>query len=234
MKSPLLFILALLVFSCTPDEMVEEPEIPAWDDPLEGLPDNGAIRFDNPEIGQRSSYIYFKATKNYITGVVTLTYVPDTLVLAITGKDSDKWIIREFITPGSENLEFDEQDVIRFLKIDSDSAYFTRPSPYVFSWLFLHDKRTIPMQPITDPESLNPECLPIFGYEGDISVQYTTNYTQLGQTFHHLNDFFDYTEMKSDGHGFMYAYGPSYGLVRWTWVSAWEQDQAEGWDLLPH
>jgi hypothetical protein len=65
-------------------------------------------------------------------------------------------------------------------------------------------------------------------------MQYTTNYTQFGQTFHHLNDFYDYHEMAFDGLGLMYAYGPSYGLVRWTWVSAWEQTIAKGWDLLPN
>jgi hypothetical protein len=228
---PLLFV---LVFAgCSSDEPTKAPD-DEWEDPLEGLPDKGPIRLDNLEIGQRSRYVYFEATRNLPGGDVSLSYVPDTLVLAITGKESNKWVVREFMTPGSENLAFEDEVVLRHLSVDSDSAYFTKPlNAYVFSWIFLHDARTIPLKPVTDPAPLNPDCLPIFGYESDISVQYTTDYSQLGQTFHHLNDYFDYTEMKTDGHGFMYAYGPTYGLVRWTWVSAWTQDKAEGWDLLP-
>lgn len=233
MKICFALLFVVLFAGCSSDEPVKNNPEDTWEDPLEGLPDKGQIRFDNPEVGQRSRYVFLKATKDNVTKEVTITHVADTLVLAITGKEADKWVIREFIAPGSENLEYDAQEVIRYLKIDADSAYFTRPSLYIFSWIFLHDKRTIPLKPVTDPAPVNPDCLPTFGYESKISTKYTINYSQLGQTYSHLNNYFDYIDMTGDGHGFMYAYGPNYGLVRWAWVSAWTQDKAEGWDLIP-
>lgn len=228
----LLFVLIVAGCSSDDDPINKQPEV-IWKDPLEGLPDKGQIRFDNLEVGQRSRYVFFKATKDNVTKNVTLNYIADTLVLAITAQETNRWVIREFIAPGSQNMKYDEQEVIRYLKVDSDSAYFTRPSAYIFSWIYLHDTRTIPLKPVTDPAPLNPDCLPLFGYDSKISTKYTVNYSQLGQTFTHLNNYFDYREMSTDGSGFMYAYGPSYGFVRWTWVSAWDQDKAEGWDLLP-
>jgi len=233
MKSFWFLMLAVLVLACSSDEPVVIEE--TWDDPLEGLPDKGAIRFDNPEVGQRSRYVLFQATKkDYTSNEVTINYRPDTLVLAIVDKEGDKFVIREFKARGSENLPLEEEIVTRHLSVDSDSAYFSRPTtPFTVSLVFVGDQMNIPLQPVSDPAPLNPDCLPLFGYDTKVWMQYTTNYSQFGQTFHHLNDFYDYTEMAGDGLGLMYAYGPSYGLVRWTWVSAWEQTKAEGWDLLP-
>ena len=230
MKLSSFFILALLTVACSS----EEPTIvDDWVDPLEGLPDKGPIRFDNPEIGQRSRYIYFTAIQDMVTKNVTFTYNPDTLVLGITAKESDKWVIREFISKGSENLVSPDEDVINHLSIDSDSAYFSAADSHFFSWVFTGAKLAIPLQPVAGPAPSNPNCMPLFGYDTRIWTQYTIDYTQHGQTFDHLNDYFDYTEMAGDGLGLMYAYGPPYGIVRWTWVSAWEQNEAGGWDLIP-
>src|SRR5262245_10528099 len=115
MKLPLVFILSLFVLSCSTDE--PEPEvIDDWEDPLEGLPDKGQIRFDSPEIGQRSRYVFFEATKkDYVSNEVTIKYRPDTLVLAIVGKEEDKFVIREFKTRGSENIPLEEEIVTRHL-----------------------------------------------------------------------------------------------------------------------
>jgi hypothetical protein len=228
MKLSSFFILAILALACSSEEPVND-----WADPLKGLPDKGPIRFDNPEIGQRSRYVSFTAIQDMVTKNVTFTYDPDTLVLGVTAKESGKWVIREFISKGSQNLASSEEAVVSHLFIDSDSAYFSAPaSDHFFSWIFPGLKRAIPLQPVADPAPLNPDCLPFFGYDTKIWSQYTIDYTQHGQTFNHLNDYFDYTEMAGDGLGLMYVYGLPYGIVRWTWVSAWEQNEANGWDLV--
>ena len=233
MKLSSFLILAFLFAACSSDDPIITSNS-ARKDLLERLPDKGLIRFDNPEVGQRSRYVSFQASKDVATDEVTFIYKPDTLVLIITQKESDKWVVREFLTEGSENDFLQDEVVIRHLSVDSDSAYFSRPSSaFSVSLVFIGDRMNIPLQPVSEPAPLNPDCMPLFGYETKVWMQYTTNYSQFGQTFHHLNDFYDYSEMAGDGLGLMYAYGPSYGLVRWTWVSAWEQDKAEGWDLLP-
>jgi len=228
-----LFFIAFVAVACSSDEPTKITD--NWIDPLEGLPDKGPIRFDNPEVGQRSRYVYFKALQDMVTKDVTFTYDPDTLILGITAKEYDKWVIREFISKGSQNLTSPEnREVINYLLIDSDSAHFSGPTNGdFFSWVFPGMKLAIPLQPVGDPAPLNPDCIPLFDYDTKIWTQYTIDYTQHGQTFHHLNDYFDYTEMAGDGLGLMYAYGPAYGIVRWTWVSAWEQNEANGWDLVP-
>ena len=233
MKLSSFFILAFLALACSS----EEPAIITddWEDPLKDLPDKGPIRFDTPEIGQRSSYVLFNAHQDMATMNITVSYDPDTLVLAITGKESDKWVIREFMTKGSTNDALADEVIIRHLSLDSDSAYFFKPqNAFHVSWVFIGDRMSIPLKPVSDPAELNPDCMPFFGYDTNVWTQYTVNYTSHGQTFDHLNNYYDYREMAGDGLGLMYAYGPAYGIVRWTWVSAWVQYSAQGWDLIPN
>ena len=63
-------------------------------------------------------------------------------------------------------------------------------------------------------------------------MAYTLNYTQLGQTFEHLNIYMDYSEIATDGAGLMYVYRPSSGFVRMTAYNPWGNN-ALGWDLIP-
>jgi len=247
MRNIALLLICLFLANCSPDDPTtdnptDDPEIVIKPNPLEGLPDEGPIRFDNPTIGQRSYYAYFKATYDNTTKNVNFEYTTDTLVLAITRQDADHWIVKEFLTDGSaSNLPsggvwsgWADSVFVRHLRVDSDSIYFTRPaSANLFSFLFVGEKRKFPLQLVTDSTPLNPGCLPTFGYSSEEWMQYTLDYTQFGQTFNHLNDYFDYREMAGDGLGFMYVYSPSSGIVRWTWVSAWEIFDAEGWDLVP-
>lgn len=236
MKIYLVIFLALLATGCSSDDPTEN-NLPTENDPLQGLPDNGALRFDNPEVGQRSRYIFFIATTDDVTKTVTLHYYPDTLVLAITGNESNKWVIKEFLTNGSKEgnwRSFANEEIVRHLTIDKDSAYFSRPAnAFFFSYLFLGDSRKIPLQVVNDPAPLNVDCMPFFGIKADIWVQYSTDYKLHGQFFSHLNEYFDYTPMTTDGHGFMWAYGAPYGIVRWTWVNPWDYSKAQGWDLIP-
>jgi hypothetical protein len=241
----LFLIIAIgFLFACSSDDpqVIEDPlKVP--DDPLKGLPDKGPIRFDDPQIGQRSHYVFFKATENNTTHEVTFDYIPDTLVLAITDKEVDKFVVKEFLTNGSNSKTSDNGSwvsvaksvFVRHLVVNSDSAYFFKPAEAdPFSFVFVGESRTIPLLPVGDPAPLNVDCLPELDYASTLWMQYTVNYSQFGQTFEHLNNYFDYRPMSTDGSGFMYAYGPSFGLVRWTWVSYWSLGHADGWDLIPN
>lgn len=58
------------------------------------------------------------------------------------------------------------------------------------------------------------------------------NYTQHGKTFDRLNIHYDYRDMATDGFGFMYAYNLTNSFVRISWISYWELNKADGWDLI--
>jgi len=239
-KYTLFILVALALLGCSSED--PEPALKR-ENPLEGLADKGAIRFDKPEIGQRSFYVFFKASVDHSTHQISFDYLTDTLVLAITGQEADKWIVKEFLTAGSNSATTDDGGWanvadsvgIRHLKVDADSAYFSKPQGnYSFSFVFVGASRTIPLKPVGDPAPLNVDCLPEFDFASTVWMQYTVNYSQFGQTFQHLNNYFDYRPMSTDGLGFMYAYGPSFGMVRWAWVSYWSLDEADGWDLIPN
>ena len=239
-----LIVVVGFLFACSSDDpqLNKDEDLP--DNPLKGLSNKGPVRFDDPEIGQRSHYVFFKATEDNTTHEVNFDYFPDTLVLAITDKQEDKWILKEFMTNGSNSKTSDNgqwgttvaQSVfVRHLIVNADSAYFFKPDEAdPFSFVFVGESRIIPLKPIGDPAPLNVDCLPRLDYASTRWMQYTVNYSQFGQTFQHLNNYFDYRPMANDGSGFMYAYGSSFGFVRWTWVSYWDLDHAAGWDLIPN
>ena len=243
MKLFMIIVISLL-FACSSEEPQLNKNGDPPDHPLKGLPDNGPIRFDDPQIGQRSHYVFFKATENNNTHEINFDYFPDTLVLAITGKEADKWIVKEFLTNGSNSKNsadgvwttFALSVLVRHLRVNADSAYFSKPDGAAdpFSFVFARESRTIPLKPVGDPAPLNVSCLPKIDYASTLWMEYTVDYSQFGQTFQHLNNYFDYRPMATDGSGVMYAYSPSFGLVRCTWVNYWELDYALGWDLIPN
>ena len=83
MRSRIALLLLSSFISCSDEEPIRKQ----WKDPLEGLPDNGPVSFDEPAIGQRSYYISFRAFDDYTTDIDQYEYRTDTLVLAITGKE---------------------------------------------------------------------------------------------------------------------------------------------------
>ncbi len=239
-------LISLLLFNCTDDSSpYAPPPAPAKPNPLEGLPDMGRIRFDEPMIGQRSYYVFFDVEYNYQMKKAAFQYSSDTLVLAITGKEAENWVLKDFLTDGSLSKESNsggywtgwaDSVFVCHLRMDADSIYVLRP-PQVdfFSFIFhvLHGRKIkYPISLISEPAPLNPSCLPFDHPSGGEFMEYTLNYTQLGQTFDHLNNYFDNRAMPTDGLGYMYAYSPSVGIVRTTWVNPWTSNKANGWDLV--
>ena len=231
-----IFLLSSLV-NCSDDV----PDSKRWKDPLEGLPDNGPLRLDEPSIGQRSYYVSFRATNDFTTEDVQYKYFGDTLVLAITGKQSDYWIINEFMSQGSAfrlSLEDDsylDSVYVTTLRIDSDSIYFGDPSgKSYFSYFFgiqANSLLKLPLALVTEPAKENPACSPFSSRNAD-SMEYSLNYTQLGQPYDHLNVYADNSMTATDGPALMYAYSPSYGFVRMSAINPWVADTAAGWDLV--
>lgn len=243
MIRPLAFVLIFsIIISCVDDQSIinEIIFITVKPDPLKGLPDAGPLRFDSPAIGQRSYYAYFKAFTDKTTGAVHYEYSTDTIVLAITGKKGDQWIVKDFLTPGSYSIQtkkgtFNYDSVfVTLMDIDTDSIAFTRPAPDIYStyfFVFNNARFAIPLSPVSEPAAQNPTCSP-FLFFGSDTMAYALNYTQLGQTFDHVNIYMDYSEVETDGAGITYVYEPPEGFVRMTWLNPLIAN-AGGCDLVP-
>ena len=236
----LLFLLVIgTLINCSSDPNDEVTR----NSPLTGLPDKGAIRFDDPAIGQRNYYVYFNATHTNVS--TSYDYFGDTLVVGITSFESNKWVIKEFLTEGSISKKnksgtgpgswkvYADSIFVSQLKIDGDSVYLTRsPNRTFYSFAFMGRNWAFPVVSISDTNPLNSTCSPAFYYKSSVWMEYSKNYLQLGTTFDHLNIHFDYRDMATDGFGFIHAYGMPYGFVRIAWVNYWTLDKANGWDLL--
>ena len=226
-----LLTLSVLLISCDDEESATKEK----KDPLAGLPDEGPIRFDNPVIGQRSHYVYFHAFDKTDTEDIRFEYSTDTLVLAVTGNESGKWILKEFITEGSTTLSSDTVFLLS-LRVDSDSASFAGPSGgYFYSNFFAiraGESIKFTMELIAEPAKQNPTCSP-FASRYSNEMEFALNYTQLSQTFDHLNIYQDYSATATDGPGLMYVYAPVNGFVRMTVFNPWVYSEVKGWDLIP-
>lgn len=238
MRSLIVVLFLSFLIGCNDDETTR-----TWPDPLEGLPDNGPLRFDAPAIGQRSYYISFRGYKEPNSQSVVYEYTRDTLVLAITGQESNYWIIKEFLTLGSDirqaagaDASLDSVYVIR-LKTDTDSVYLGDPTgKSYYSYFFAIDQNklfSLPLSLIDEPAAQNPTCSPFIARNSD-AMQYALNYTQKGQTFDHLNIYADNSMTATDGPALMYVYGKAYGFVRMSVINPMVSERATGWDLVPH
>ena len=243
MRCAIFFLVMLALARCVDhQDIINEIKIITWTDPLKGLPDKGPLRFDLPEIGQRSYYVYFKASSLGPGSNVQYEYLTDTLVVAISEKKSTSWILKEYFTAGSFSFHsqdgtFDTDSVyVTIMSVDQDSVFFARPHPDLYSTYFFYFERDqsikLPLAPVSDPALQNANCSPFYYDHFPNGMEYTLDYEQLGQTFDHLNIFADYSELEVDGPGLMYVYDPAHGFVRRTGFNPWTS-KAGGWDLVP-
>jgi hypothetical protein len=228
-------IIALITLSNSCSDDAPVPLSEERPDPLNGLPDAGPVRFDNPVIGQRSYYVFFRAYNKTDTEDIRFEYTTDTLVMAVTGKESDRWILKEFITEGSTFLSSDTVFTLS-LRIESDAASFSGPSDgsYYSNFFAIRHGESIkfPMVLIAEPSNENPTCSPFASINSN-EMEFSRNYTQFGQTYEHVNIYQDYSATATDGPGLMYVYSPANGFVRMTVFNPWVYDPVTGWDLIP-
>jgi hypothetical protein len=235
MKWPFkLCLLPIAIFLGCEDEIPHQPKEIIFKSPLEGLVDLGMVSFDNPQVGQRNYYLSFVAKKITNSDEPKFVYKSDTLVLAITGKVDTKWIVKEFRMLGSISNKtlVDTTVITHYMEIDADSIHFTLEEGSSIHFSPVGNGLSIPIEVADENENKN--CLPIFDHRTNIWSAYTINYTQFGEHYDYLSNYFDYTQMAGDGWGYTFVYSSNSGFTRIAWVSAWEIWTADGWDLLPH
>ena len=240
------FLTAVLLLAGCVDHNIEEPPDDLTDeefiDPLEDLPDEGPISFQKPKIGQRSAYVFFEATYTRSNGNVDLNYDTDTLIIAITGKESSSWIIKDFLTGGSKARLHPEDSFwgnvadsvfSSRLEIGSDSVHiFRHGARYATTFCFLVEQE-FPLSLVADNFPQNEMALPFFGVGGGRWMEYVKDFVRMNKTYEKLNIFFDNRWNEVDGPGYMHVYGADEGLVRNTMVNPWVPDEAVGWDIIP-
>jgi hypothetical protein len=237
----LIIVMICFLLSCS--ESDNDEFITTFTDPLQGIVDQGELNFADPAVGQRSKFVLFKATYSYTSEEVTMVYQPDTLVLAITEQRSDRWIIKEFLTAGSDSrlknntgYWWNMADSVcqSNLRIDNDSIYVDRNAGNGFITFAFPQPQKFPFSLVSDQAPEYDNAFPLFQISNaNRWTAYIENYDHRGTVFPRLNIYFNYTEVAFDGWGYTYVYGPSDGLVRIAWVSAWSPTEAAGWDLIP-
>jgi hypothetical protein len=236
----------LMLAGCTYHD-IEEPPGAVIDsefiDPIKGLPDEGPISFQEPKVGQRNAYVFFEAAYTRSTGNVYLQYYTDTLVIAIAGKESSNWIVKEFLTKSSNSRLHPENSFwgtladsvfLSELEVDENSVHIFRQGGYrpAITFSFLAEQE-FPLSLVPDNFPENPVGLPFFGSGGGRWLEYVKNFVRIDKTYSKLNIFFDYRWIEVDGPGFMCVYGPEDGMVRTTWFNPWVPDEVVGWDVIP-
>lgn len=234
----LLFALFFSLLACSENN---EESKSIFLDPIEHLPDEGDINFENPKVGQRSRYRYFEAIYSYETKEVSFTYHMDTLVIAITEGSDGRWIVKEFLTGGSDSRSKKNSgwghmvdSVFQSnLSLEDDSIYFYRdPEDWFVTFAFQKDQK-FPFSLVSNDAPKNDSALPRFNIAvADNWTEYIEDFDYFGKLYPRLNIYYDYREVASDGWGYMYVYGPSDGIIRYTWISAWSPEKAVGWDLI--
>ena len=208
----------LLSFS---DNSIVEPV--TFIDPLEGLADEGAISFKDPAIGQRSSFIFYVATYAPSTGNVDFKYESDSLVIAITGKEFEKFIIKEFLSEGSYSRHnrtnsswgsMADSILVSHLLLEEDSICISRRPGYFQPTFIFRTEQKFPFQIASDAFPENQGGLPLFQITESRWLEYVKNFSRPGKTYDRLNVYFDYRDMRTVGIGHMHIYGQGDGLVR--------------------
>jgi hypothetical protein len=236
----------LVLVGCA-DHTIEEPPIDLsvveFNDPLEDLPDEGSISFQEPKVGQRSAYVFFEAINTRSTVNVDIKYHTDTLIIAITGKQGSKWIIKDFLTQWS-NARVDPENSLwgnvadsvfsSQMEIDDETVHIFREDVRrdALTFCFMVEQK-FPLDLVPDNFPENPAALPFFSVGAGQWMEYVKNFVRIGTTYNKLNIFFDYTWITVDGPGFMHVYGPEDGLVRSTKFNPWVPDEVVGWDVIP-
>lgn len=204
-------------------------------------PPHQNLRFDALQVGQRSLYVFFSCDHYGNPSAGTSTYAPDTLMLVVSARDADGFLIRESLTPGSASRHgasnVPDPDAIyeHHLQVADDSVFVIKPqgmSWYEGSRIFVARTQRFALAPVASPQTTFIGWQPDLPYHEDIRTAFVGGHQQLGGAFDGLNILQDNRAMATDGPGYLFAYAANHGLVRWAYYSWWTQ-AGSGWDLLP-
>ncbi len=213
------------------------------DEPIEIEKENlgNRIQFDDIKVGQQSKYIFFIGENYDQNNGANYTYVTDTMVLEVYDEDSNGFLVREYLTPGSaslssaSNVAFPDVTMAYYLQNETSELTLASKEERLITRLFQitsESNGSYNLDPMSDMEiKINgwSTSQPLFA---GVLQGFTQNYRQLDLEFDELNVLIDNRDVKLGGPGTTHVYSEKYGLVRATSYNA-STGKGFGWDLLP-
>lgn len=193
------------------------------------------ISFLNPEVGQMSSYLFYRA-RQYADDEVfdNFEYKQVIVSMIITGEDEDGFIIEEILRPNSEEAdapgyEFDStyqyrmqvNEELKEVRFEFPGA----PNDYFPNILFGDTALTLSLEPFAHQET------EIIGWKTTIDgyqeTAFTTDYTLFNTTYDSLNVDLRNMYMDEDAWGKTIVYSSKHGIVK---TMTYGFDHGMGWD----
>ncbi|MCB0651899.1 MAG: hypothetical protein KDC85_11545 [Saprospiraceae bacterium] len=228
------FILAVFISSCT--KLSTETFVPT--DTLTVFNDN-PIMFCGLEVGQKSAYVLLQGNQYFNNQANDdYQYLHDTLIAEIVAQDENGFLVKEYLTPGSDPLPdgvyyMADSTYQYYLKthLDSIKIYHPEAEYGILSLLYWHNDQTLALSNFTNQEA------DIVGWKTSLSycecdqTAYDPFYELFGTPYENLNISILNAFMQVDGPGSTYIYSNLNGMIRTSHYGWWTQS-GFGWDLL--
>ncbi|HFA48691.1 MAG TPA: hypothetical protein ENJ95_06720 [Bacteroidetes bacterium] len=196
------------------------------------------IMYCGMAVGQKSVYVLLEGRHYYDTSVVDdFDYLPDTLVVEIIGEDEHGFLVKEYLTEGSDISLFQsyfvpDSSYQYYLKIEDGFLHFFdfEDEFYIKSSLFWGWEDSLDL-------NLFAQEVDIVGWKTTFpyceceQMGYDPSFDLLGITYDDLNISIRNTDMQMDLPGTTFMYSNNYGMIRSSHYSWWTQS-GYGWDLL--
>lgn len=233
----LLLLWLCLFFACSKPDL--EPT---------GEPCADPISFDNPiipgnlQVGQRNRYLLFRGSQYASPSGDNFEYLPDTLIVEVSEKNSKGFLFKEYFTCGSVPVEnapwlliYADSAMIHQVSLVNDSLWF-QPDPKfgtccTNSRLTFQRSVKLPLQRVTKPETAILGWKTTQQYAEKNRMAFIQNASLLNKTWPFLNAAILDGDMATDGPGFTCLYDSEYGIARCVYYSWWTQ-QGYGFDYL--
>lgn len=194
------------------------------------------INLSDLRVGQKSVYIGFEALR-VNSDESTFSYIPDTLIVEVTEKRGNAFVLKESITPGSDSYQTRLQmwtDLTYLVEIENDSLQISQvsdlSSKYALSNLFRSTEHKMPLQHQGSTKfELDGARVTGLQHTG-IETGHIINHRQFERVYPQLNLYIDVTDTYVDGPGNYMVYSNNAGMVRTFSISSWT-NHAQGWDL---
>ncbi len=198
------------------------------------IPPAPPINFEKLEVGQKSRYILFQG-KNYLSSIPIFEYVYDTMMIEITGKDENGFIVKEYATPASiGDVDASQPDSTYFyyFNIVNDTLIITHNDDrfVLQSRIFPYENvQKYPLRVARDSSfhftgwRADPLCLSCTGT--------LESFELFGKQFDPLEVIVNNNRTVTDGLGFTWVFSKKEGFVRGAYFSPFN-NKGHGWDLL--
>lgn len=238
MRYSLFFLLSLcLFFACSKPDLEPTPDL--CPNPTTF---NNPIIPNNLQVGQRNRYLLFSGSQYGAASGENFAYLPDTLIVEVSEKNSNGFVFKEYFTCGSLPVKgalwlvvYADSAITHQVRVVNDSLWF-EPDPEIGSCctasrLTFQRSVKLPLKRVSSPETAIDGWKTTQPYAETDRMAFIQNANLLGKTWPFLNTAILNRGMATDGPGFTFLYDGEYGIARSVYYSWWSQE-GFGFDYL--